>query len=345
MATSVTATAYRISDDLSLDSPDGVAIDTDLETVCIADTGNDTIYLAHAEGLGSITTLDEYDSNDFTNPRGILYHDGYFYVCNASGHTLVRLRARDLAYKDHFGTNASAGAPAAGKLRTPSGVTTDGEHLYVSESGANRVTKLDFNLAYVDSATDFGGYSISAPWDIVCNLSGDKSLFISDTTNQRILKIGKDFSYVDNVGSLDPYGITLYNDMIHVCDAVDNDIKVYDTASLTHQATISSTASSLDVPYGIAQWRGVLFIADSVNDRVVAWKRYNPRDALTSASGAKFGGGFMDNPIIVVGVDTVTAGATDETSPNRWKEENPNHYGVGWDKETISLSDPGWSKE
>ena len=95
---------------------------------------------------------------------------------------------------------------------------------------------------------------------------------------------------------------------------------------------------------GIVEHRNSIYISDHGNDRITVWKAYNPRDAFTPATTAKFGGEFFDNPVWIVDVDTVTADATDESgSPNRWKEENKNNFGIGWVNET-ALSAPSWSE-
>jgi len=123
-----------------------------------------------------------------------------------------------------------------------------------------------------------------------------------------------------------------------------DNIKVLASNGLALQTTLEDTAVTLGKVEGVASHRDSLFISDTINNRITVWRRYNPRDAFTAATAAKFGGDFFDQPMMIVGEDSVIVGDTQEYgSPNRWKEENTNNYGYGWVEEDDVSST--WTEE
>ncbi len=141
-------------------------------------------------------------------------------------------------------------------------------------------------------------------------------------------------------------GMVCHKDMLHVCNggSGNDDIVVLSSDGLTLQTALTDTSITLDTPSGIDVYKDAIFISDKGNNRVTVWRAYNLRDSMTSATPMKFGGGFFDNPMMIVGEDTVVVGATQESgTPNRWKEENSNNYGFGFVEETDITST--WTEE
>jgi len=327
-------TKYLKTTDLSLSSPRGICVDTDLNRVLVCDAGNDKLLLVDIIGnktIASITTYGVHNSLD--NPYDACYYDGYFYVCDTDNHAIIRLRSYDLDYKDCFGTIGTSGSSTS-LLNTPNGVCHNKEYLFVCDSGNNRIMKLTLSTLAYDSAEDtFNSTTLDAPRGICYRKDGDKSLYISDYGNTRLIKASTSFTYHDAISSITANHCVVIDDMIHVCDGDNDQILIYDTASLTLRETLVSTVDVIDNPWGIDHYRDAIIFTGTTDGYLHDWRRYNPRDALTQSSAMKFGGKFFDNPMIVVGRDTLIAGATAESgSPNRWKEEN-------------SLSEVGWVEE
>lgn len=321
----------------SLSQPKGIAVDTDLHRLIICDSGNNRLTWCHIDGINQISTKSTYDGNTLSAPSGALYHRGYYYISDTSNHVVIRLRARDLAYKDKFGTVGTSGATNA-LLNSPTGLTTDGIYLYVCDTGNSRIMKLKLdNLSYYAKTSAING-NLTSPLDIDYKRRGGEALFVSDNAGTRIIKCQTDFTYIEQSSSETniPNMIVHHGDFVYVCNqtASADNIRVLASDGLTLLTTFSDSTVVIDIPYGIATYRNALFITDYNNNRVTVWKAYDPRDAFDTDTVAKFGGVFFDNPLIIVGEDSLIVGATQESgSPNRWVEENPNNYSIGWVEE------------
>jgi hypothetical protein len=334
-----TPTIYRTTTALSLDTPKGLAIDTHLGQILISDSGNTRVITCRLDWMSSLNTLSTYDGNTI-GPAGACYYNGYYYICDNTNHTLVRLRAKDLSYKDHFGT-AGASGNTSSTLSTPTGVTSDKQYLYIVDYGNDRIVKLNLETLAYDSETSNINGALSLPYSITYKKEGGEALFIGAAG--RIIKCKTDFTYIEQNASDTslPLFMAFKDDYLHVVNG-NSTIVVLSSDGLT--SITSYTDNTLDGGHGIAIYRDAMFISDDENDRISIWKTYNPRDAFTSATPAKFGGRFFDQPMIIVDVDTVTVGATQESgSPNRWKEENINNYGIGWTEEDEVSS--AWTEE
>jgi len=332
---------------LSLSTPKGIAVDPVLKQVLISDSGNNKVVLCTLDGLKQVTTKSSYNSNNFSSPNGITYYNGYFYICDTGSHTVVRLRARDLAYKGVFGVYGSSGS-ATTKLSSPAGITHDKKYLYITNGGSNIITKLNLeNLTYNSNTSSING-AFNAPTGIVYKKEGGEALFIADKVGNRIVKCQTDFTYIEqnSTNITSPLGLTYIRDMVHVCNggSGDDDIIVLASDGLASQTALTDTAITLSTPDGIASYKDSIFVCDSGNNRVTVWRAYNPRDSFTPATPMKFGGVTGNNPMMIVGKDTVVVGATQEYgTPNRWKEENTNNYGLGAvEEDTVSSS---WTEE
>jgi len=335
-------TIYSTFSAPTLDNPRGLAIDYDLGRILIADRGNARVVLCKLDGLTQITTLDAYGDNGeyVMAPDGITYYNGYYYVCDNAYHTLVRIRARDLTYKDYFGTYDSNGSGNS-DLDSPLGVTNDKQYLYIADSGNDRIMKLDLETLAYDSKTSNINGALDTPYGIVYKRKGGEGLFIGDAN--KVVKCQTNFTYIEqNTADVTtPKYMAFEKDYLHIVNG-DDTIVVLSSDGLT--SITSYTDTTLDTPIGIEITRDAMFISDGVNDRLSVWRRYNPRDAFTAATAAKFGGDFFDQPMMIVGEDSVSVGDTQEYgSPNRWKEENTNNYGYGWVEEDDVSST--WTEE
>ena len=197
--------------------------------------------------------------------------------------------------------------------------------------------KLDRETFSYDSQISNINGALSTPYGIVYKRKGGEALFISDKAGARIIKCKTDFTYIEqSTGVTAPQHLAFKDDYLYVADG--DTILVLASNGLS--SAVSYTDDTLDTSDGVSIYRDALFISDNVNDTVNIWRVYNPRDSFTASTPMKFGGKFFDNPLIIVDVDTLTVGATQEYgSPNRWKEENSNNYGMGWAEESAVTTD------
>jgi DNA-binding beta-propeller fold protein YncE len=299
-----TPTIYRTFSSPSFDTPRGLAIDTQFDKILVADNGNNRLVLSKVDGLSQTDTLGTYDGNTI-GPNGVTYYNGNFYVCDNTNHTLVRLRARDLSYKDHFGTAGSSGSTTS-KLNSPIGVTHDKRYLYITDGGNSRIMKLNLEtLAYDSQVNNING-SLTLPYGIVYKKEGGEALFISDRDAGKIIKCQTDFTYIEqNTADVAvPQHLEFYADYVHVCDGVS--VKILASNGLT--SVISYTDSTLVAASGLAMYKGGMFVGDSTNDTVAIWKAYDPFDTLTADQAAqRFGTKWYRQPALIIGEDTLTA--------------------------------------
>jgi DNA-binding beta-propeller fold protein YncE len=325
--------------DPTLDSPTGIAVNPDIGEVLVASNTANSLVLCKLQGLSAIDTITSYVyrtiasqnelyfPTDISNPGGICYYDGYYYFCDAGNHVVVRLCAKTLNYKGHFGTIGTSGSTTA-LLNTPSDVCTDKEYLYVADSGNNRIMKLNLDdLTYNSTAGTFNSLALDTPSGIAYSDLYDRHLYISDTANDRIVKCLTDFTYIaSNVTDVSaPVGITVKDDMVHVCDGTDV-IMVFSQIDLTKITYYDDTTVAISTPYGICSYRDSLYITDKDNDRITVWRAYKPIDALTSSSGS-----LVDGSEIIADDDSVIAGATSNyATQNEWMEDDSKNDEVAW---------------
>lgn len=333
-------TIYMTNSSLSLNAPKGLAIDPDLQRILICDYANLKLILCKLDGLAQITTVDSYDGNPII-PWGATYYNGYYYVCNSGYHTVIRFKAKDLSYKDHFGVHDTSGSTTS-RLNTPLGCTTDGQYLYITDYNNGRIMKLVLKtLAYHSQASNING-ALANPYGIVYKREGGEALFITEYIANRIIKCKTDFTYISQNSSnvLLPAHLAFDDDYLYVADF--DDVKVFSSNNLISVKTYEDETLSQAV--GIAIHRDSMFISDSRNNTVSIWRKYNPRDSFTPSTPAKFGGKFFDQPVIIVGEDEVIVGDTQEYgTPNHWIEQITNNYGYAWDEETAL--DSTWTEE
>jgi len=333
-------TIYRTASTPSLTNPHGLAVDTELDRLIICDYGGTRMVSSRIDWLDAYDTL-VMGALYLLGPKDVCYYDGYLYVCDNTNHTVTRLRSRDLSYKDCFGTSGTSGS-GTDKLNAPIGITHDKKYLYVCDSGNSRIMKLDMETLSYDSQTSSINGALTLPYGIEYKKEGGEALFISDKEDGRVIKCKTDFTYIEENSSdvSSPKHLTFFDDYLHVIDGAT--VKVLASDGLS--SITSYTDSTLSAGEGIVAYRDAIFISDTTNDRISIWKAYNPRDSFTASTPMKFGGNFYDNPLVIIDVDSVIVGDTQEYgSPNRWKEENRNNYGMGWTEEDEVSST--WTEE
>ena len=142
-------------------SPSGIT--TDGFSLYVADTGNHTIRQIDisVSGISPVTTIagntlalspapgsaDGIDSGArFNSPIGIVRDGANLYVADSGNHTIRQIVIATHVVTTLAGTAGSSGSTdgtkAAARFQNPSGITTDGTSLYVTDTGNHTIRKI-----------------------------------------------------------------------------------------------------------------------------------------------------------------------------------------------------------
>ena len=219
------------------------------------------------------------------------------------------------------GVSGSAdGAGAAASFNTPKGITTDGDNLYVSDSGNHTIRKIVISTGAVTTIAGTAGESGSVdgagaaarfndPYGMVTD---GADLFVADAANNTIRRIVISSGVVTTIagtagvsGSADgtgaaatfyrPYGIATDGANLLVTDAYNHTIRnvvissgvvttIAGTAGVSGSADGTGAAAQFNYPYSITTTDGVtLFVSDSYNFAVR--KVVLPTGVVTTIAG------------------------------------------------------------
>ena len=234
--------------------PQGLAL-ADPDTLYVADTDNNAIRrvdlkkgsVTTVAGDGERTYMDDGDEPaakaELNTPWDLLWHDGLLYIAMACQH---QLWLYDPAKQEirHFAGSGSEGIDDGelmdASFAQPSGLTTDGNTLYVADPEASAVRAVEFSgrLARVRTLVGTG-------------------LF--------------DFGDVDGSGDhvrlQHDLGVAWYAGRIYVADTYNSKLKVLDPADRSVSTFLGD--GTLEEPGGISAADGVLYVADTDHNRVV----------------------------------------------------------------------------
>lgn len=139
---------------------------------------------------GSIGTYGSTDAIGpaalFNYPSGITSDSTNLYVADEGNNKIRKIVIATKAVTTFAGTGIAGATDAAGILaafKAPSGITTDGSNLYVSDTGNHKIRKIVISSKEV---TTFSGTSLLYPTGIVTD---GTNLFVADTGNHKIRKI------------------------------------------------------------------------------------------------------------------------------------------------------------
>jgi hypothetical protein len=171
----------------------------------------------------------------------------------------------------------AGGAPSARTLSGPHGVFLDSKHLIVADTGNNRVLVYDPSASgpdaqlvlgqptFADISANGGGPTASTMFAPAGVYSDGTSLWVADTGNHRVL-VWRAFPTASGQAADLVLGQSSF------------------AGILPNQGGSAASASSLSFPSGIDVVGGVLYIADTGNNRLVSFS------TAPSASGASADG-------------------------------------------------------
>lgn len=280
-------------------------ITTDGTDFYVSDYGNNAIRKVTPSGVVTTlqcTTADGTTSSTFYRPTGITTDGTNLYVVD-SGTNTIRFIDADRKVTIIGSTDGTAGSvdstvPADVRFNQPTGITTDGQNLYVADSynqtirRINIATKAVSTLAGTSGSTGSAdGIQGAARFYLPSRITTDGvSLYVTDFYNRTIRKIdigsgnvttlagvagqlGSDNGATDSTdgtGSTarfnQPNGITTDGTYLYVTDSYLNSIRKVDNVS--GDTTTIIPVDTLHTPIGITTDGVSLYVTDTYTDIV-----------------------------------------------------------------------------
>jgi thiol-disulfide isomerase/thioredoxin len=254
--------------------PQGLAVDG--QTIYVADTNNHAIRKVDL-AAGTVTTLagDGHQARDFnvpgrgtavelSSPWDVLLHDGTLYIAMAGMHQIWSLNLKTLDAASFAGSGLeglSDGPLAQAEMAQPSGLATDGTHLFSADSESSSIRQIDFD-----------------PAGSVHTIVGRGLFDFGDVDGAH-----------DSVLIQHPLGLTFHEARLYVADTYNNKIKLIDPTTGQTQTLIGAgpagfadgpaLKAELNEPGGLVFDQGKLYIADTNNNLI---REYDPANKLVT---------------------------------------------------------------
>jgi len=288
-----------VGENARFDAPAGIAVIGD--DVFVADTGNNTIRKVTPGGV--VTSL---TGSLLRSPQGIVAVGTDFYVADTGNHAIRKVTSAG-AVTTFAGSTAAPpeqgfedATGTAARFRSPRGIATDGNFLYVADTGNHAIRKIGIGTAAVTTLAGDG--TVGLPTAILPRFDNpegivhlDGNLYVADTGNHAIRKVSSGGSvstfagsdtgaagHVDDTGTDarfdSPRGITAVDSALYVADTGNHVVRRISTVrKVTTFAGDSDAATTkngdpsvalLNAPTGIAGVPGTIYFTDT-NENVV----------------------------------------------------------------------------
>jgi len=288
-------------------------ITTDGTNLFVADTGNNIIYKV-VISTGAVTTIagtagiqgpadGTGATASFYTPNGITTDGVNLFVCDENNQTIrkiVIMTGEVTTIAGTAGVQGSVdGVGVAARFFAPTGITTDGTNLFITDQGNSTIRKMVISTGAVTTiagtagvygSADGTGAAASFKFPVGITTDGT-NLFISDQGNSTIRKMVISTGKVTTIagtagvnGSADgtgaaasfyaPYGVTTDGANLFVCDESNNTIRklvistgkvttIAGTAGVNGASDGTATSARFYEPAGITTDGTSLFVADS----------------------------------------------------------------------------------
>ena len=271
-------------------------------------------------------------------PSGIALAGGNLYVADTSNNRVLVMttpampgQAAARVYGQPSSTLALAnagGSPSASTLQGPKGVFADATHVIISDTANNRVLVYDPTAAsnaatlvlgqagFTTNAANAGGASAATMQGPTAAYSDGTSLWVGDTGNHRVL-VWKTFPVTSG----------------QAADLVLGQPSA--SAVLPNQGLGAASAASLSFPSGVFSVGGVLYVADSGNNRVASFSTPLP------ASGAAADGVLGQADLVSRDPAAASTDLTHMAGPVALTSDGENLYVVDRDLGRVLVFDVG----
>jgi thiol-disulfide isomerase/thioredoxin len=237
--------------DSQFQQPRGLAL-WDEDTLFVADTNNHAIRridldsgdVSTAAGNGTMQYLFQNEADPLADgmrsPWDVLRVGEWLYVAMAGQHQIWRYRPSDQRFEAYAGSRREElrdGPRLTAGLNQPSGLATDGEYLYIADSEASAIRRIQ--------------------------ITGDERL-------ETLIGTGLfDFGDIDGVGTgvllQHPLSVGLYQGDVIIADTYNSKLKRLDVESLEVSTLVPT---GLMEPGGLSVVDGAVFIADTNNHAI-----------------------------------------------------------------------------
>ncbi len=252
--------------DASFYLPEGLAFDEEADVLYVADTGNHTIRRVSwpdrrvetiaGTGLEAPSPSDGGPGTDvaLNAPRDIALMGGYLYIAMAGANQVWRMDLDTHDIEPHAGSGREGladGPLRAATFAGPSGIVTDGEVLYVADSGASAIRRIKRGMVETligQSLEDFGDLDTIARMARIHHPMGMAShqglVYIADTYNHKIKELNPHTGWVlTKIGSgirgyrngmsgdarlSEPGDLVNLGGLWYIADTGNNAVRVYD---------------------------------------------------------------------------------------------------------------------
>jgi len=266
-------------------------ITTDGTTFYVADYG--TNFIRKVTSSGTVTTLqcttDGTTSIGFNRPTSLtIKADGSQLYVVDSGSNTIRIidiatnKVTTVGATDGSGGSVDSTDKTAARFNQPTGITTDGDNLYVTDSGNQTIRRIDLKNNYAvstlagtsGSVGSSDGIQSAARFNLPARITTDRtSLYVTDFNNRTIRKIdiltgtvttiagtsgplSSDDGTADGTGTAahfnQPNGITTDGTNLYVTDSYTNTIRkvVISTGEVTTLSGIAGITGHVDTADG-----------------------------------------------------------------------------------------------
>jgi sugar lactone lactonase YvrE len=222
-----------------------------------------------------------------SKPRGLALSNGQLYIADTNNNRILVMKtpvaSGDIPVRvygqpdDLLALANSGGSPSAHTVNQPRGVFADATHVIISDTGNNRVLVFDPSLTSADATLvlgqkDFSSVALNAGGPSLATLqqptgafTDGTALFVADTGNHRVL-IWSQFPTANG----QPADVVLGQ-------ATPSDI-------LSNRGVPAAVGNSMSFPAAIEEINGVVFVADSGNNRVLMFSTV-PKTSGVAADG------------------------------------------------------------
>lgn len=242
--------------------PQGLALDGD--NLYVADTENHLIRLINlkaktVETVAGTGKLDDFNGaggaakkTALNSPWDLQIVGKNLFVAMAGSHQIWRMNLSKNTIEPYAGTRAEArldGAIGASGFAQPSGIAANGENLFVADSEANIIRRIDLRKETVETL-----------------VGGD------------LFEFGDEDGAGDDVRLQHPLGVALYDGKVLIADTYNHKIKLLDPEKQTvatflgtgkpGQTDGAEKAARFYEPAGLSVAGGKLFVADTNNHSI-----------------------------------------------------------------------------
>jgi DNA-binding beta-propeller fold protein YncE len=248
-------------------NPHDLELDPSGRWVFVADVNHHLVKVIDAQSLDAVAVVGEGELN--------APHDVHF---DSAGRLLVADSGNDrIAIYDIDGAQARFLGELTEGMRSPEGVTSEPNgYVYVASTGNHKILKFH-NGKLIKTVGGRGGGKLEfvRPHDI--ERGSDGLLYIGDPGNRRIQVLTDSLAYRASIENRkqpfnEPKYLALDGDWLFVADQQNNSLRIFnaqrnEVANITHAGD-----KQLNNIEGVEVRNGMIWIADTYNDRVVLFR-------------------------------------------------------------------------